>query len=196
MSNRGRWVAFSLITLLPCAALNSAQAKAPAKFPPDIIKRFDANGNGRLDPQERKAAVQYMELMAKESEKPAGGQPGAGGPAGRPGASAPGGGMNPQMMQQLLQRFDKNGNGQLDPDEQQAARQYVQQMQGGGGQGPGGRPGAGAPGGGMNPQMMQQLLQRFDKNGNGQLDPDERQAAMQFMQQMQQQGGGPRPNKN
>ena len=43
-------------------------------------------------------------------------------------------------------------------------------------------------GAGMNPMTQQQMLQRFDKNGNGQLDPDERQAAMQAMQM---QGGRP-----
>ncbi|HWB00278.1 MAG TPA: EF-hand domain-containing protein [Pirellulales bacterium] len=80
--------------------------------------------------------------------------------------------MNPQQM---LQRFDKNGNGQLDPDERQAAMQAMQPG--------GGRPSAPGQGAGGNPQMQQQVLQRFDKNGNGQLDPEERQAAMQAMQQ-------------
>jgi hypothetical protein len=130
--------------------------------------------------------------------------------------------MNPQVQQQLLQKFDTNGNGQLDPNEQQAAAQFIQQqMQGAGGQGGrgagmggrqgggkgfGGRPGAGGQGaagqgaGGMagammNPQVQQQLLQKFDTNGNGQLDPNEQQAAAQFMQQ-QMQGGGGRAKKN
>jgi Ca2+-binding EF-hand superfamily protein len=92
--------------------------------------------------------------------------------------------MNPQMQQQMLQRFDKNGNGQLDPEERQAMMQAMQTDSPPGGQLPAGqgKP-AGQNGAGSNPQMQQRALQQFDKNGNGQLDPDEREAAMQAMQQ-------------
>ncbi len=150
-------------------------------------------------------AVAVLTLLAgassvqAQARKP--GQPGANG---QPGQGAPGQGMmTPEQRQQLLQRFDRNGNGQLDPDEQQAAMQAMQQMRGqGGGQpgtgrGPAGAGGQGGPGAAAalmnNPQMMQQMLQRFDANGNGQLDPDEQQAAMQAMQQMRAQGGQPGP---
>ena len=58
----------------------------------------------------------------------------------------------------------------------------------------------------MNPQMRQQMMQRFDKNSNGQLEPDEQQAAQQAMQQMREaewaarqepadRGGGPMAGK-
>jgi Ca2+-binding EF-hand superfamily protein len=108
--------------------------------------------------------------------------------------------MNPQMRQQMMQQFDANGNGQLDPNEQQALQQFMQSRgmgMGGRPGGPGG-PGGGKPGGGggpgggmMSPEMRQQMLQKFDTNGNGQLDPEERQAAQQFMQSRGMGMGGP-----
>jgi hypothetical protein len=172
-----------------------------------LLQKFDANGNGQLDPNEQQAAMQYVQQMRQMQGGGGQGMGGRQGPGGPMGAGGPGGGqgmgmMSPQMQQQLLQKFDANGNGQLDPNEQQAAMQYVQQMRGAGGQGGGmrpgagrgpggaGRPGAGGPGGqagAMNPQMQQQLLQNFDANGNGVLDPNEQQAATQYVQQMQQQ---------
>ncbi|HVU90194.1 MAG TPA: EF-hand domain-containing protein [Pirellulales bacterium] len=73
-----------------------------------------------------------------------------------------GGGLsNNQGMYMLMRQFDANGNGQLDPQELQAMKLGMAQMQAGG------------------PNLvMAQQLQRFDTNGNGQLDPSE-QAAMQ-----------------
>ncbi len=68
---------------------------------------------------------------------------------------------NNQGMFMLMRQFDANGNGQLDPQELQAMRLGMAQMQAGGSN-----------------LVMAQQLQRFDTNGNGQLDPSE-QAAMQ-----------------
>ncbi|HEY5315783.1 MAG TPA: hypothetical protein VIK18_24860 [Pirellulales bacterium] len=230
MPHRQFLAAAVAMCLLSGAAMTSAQAQTgrklgQGKVPPQFLQNFDANGNGKLDPDEQQAATKYLQQMQQQIQatggQAAGGQ-GAGGlgAGGRPGAGRGPGGqmgtgggqgfgmMSPQMQQQLLQKFDANGNGQFDPVEQQAAMKFVQQMQGGGqgmggrrgpgGQmGPGGRMGAGGPGSGMmNPQMQQQLLQKFDANGNGQLDPSEQQAAMQYVQQMQAaggQGGGMRP---
>jgi hypothetical protein len=64
-------------------------------------------------------------------------------------------------MFMLMRQFDADGNGQLDPQEMQAMKLGMAQMQAGGGN-----------------LVMAQQLQRFDANGNGQLDPSE-QAAMQ-----------------
>ena len=52
----------------------------------------------------------------------------------------------PEKQQQLIQRFDKNGNGKIDPDEMDAVRQFMQQRRGGVGKGAAGR--GGAPGAG------------------------------------------------
>jgi Ca2+-binding EF-hand superfamily protein len=65
-------------------------------------------------------------------------------------------------QQELLQRFDKNGDGQLDAAEQKAAREAVAQRK------QGGRPGS---------KRKAAVLKEFDANGNGKLDPAEKLAA-------------------
>ena len=71
-----------------------------------LMRQFDANGNGQLDPNE----LQNMKLAIAQMR--------AGGP-------------NWTTMQ-YLQRFDANGNGQLDPNEMQAAQAALTQgVQGG-----------------------------------------------------------------
>jgi hypothetical protein len=100
---------------------------------------------------------------------------------GGPGGGAAGGGMmnSPQMQQQLLQRFDTNKNGKLDPDEQKAADQATKMMQARGKQ-------ARKPPLNVEAQSIQtkgaaddkqvQML-KFDKNGDGKLDAEEAKAA-------------------
>ena len=204
MSRRGIALVVSMFALLVAATIGllvgatEAQAQRPGGMNPQMqqqmLLRFDKNSNGVLDPDELQAAQQAMQQMGGGGGRGMGmgGRPGMPGGPGGPGGGGGGGGgmMNPQMQRQMIQRFDKNGNGVLDPDEQQAAQQAMQQMRGGG-MGLGGRPGMpGGQGGGgmMNPQMQQQMMQRFDKNGNGTLDPDEKQALQQAIQQMR--GGG------
>lgn len=64
------------------------------------------------------------------------------GPGGPPGFGPPGGGFGGPMMQErkLLKQFDKNGDGRLDKEERQAAREFIKK------EGVG-RPGFGPPGG-------------------------------------------------
>jgi Ca2+-binding EF-hand superfamily protein len=75
----------------------------------------------------------------------------------------------------LLQRFDKNGDGRLDDDERADAKDAMmqenldRQMA---------RINAGAPGGGE--RFRTQALALFDKNKDGQLDDDERAEAQKF----------------
>lgn len=57
---------------------------------------------------------------------------------------AMGGGMDnlpPEMRDRIMQRVDTNGNGQIDPDEQEAAQRMFRERFGGGGGPGGGRPG-------------------------------------------------------
>ncbi len=119
-----------------------------------MIKRFDKNGNGQLDPDEMQAAREAMQKLG-------------GGQGGKPGQGMP-------NREEMIKKFDKNGNGQLDPDEMQAARQSMG--------GPGGRPGQGGkPGQGPgNGEMMK----KFDKNGDGQLDDSEKAAMREAMQKL------------
>ena len=54
--------------------------------------------------------------------------------AGRDGAApAEGEGGGGRIQQLMIRRFDKNGNGKLDPDEEEEARQALRQLGGGAG---------------------------------------------------------------
>jgi HlyD family secretion protein len=76
-----------------------------------------------------------------------------------------GGGFN---REEMLKQFDKNGDGEIDETEREAARAAMMARSGG----PGGR------GTNAGPRFnREEMLKRFDKNGDGRLD-DEEQAAM------------------
>lgn len=106
-------------------------------------------------------------------------------PKQRPDAGGPG---REKMREMILQKFDANKNGTLDPDEKAAAMKAMQERRGGSPKG--GTPGSSAdsPKGGGPMQAM--LLQKFDANKNGTLDPDEKVAAMKAMQERKGKSGG------
>ena len=106
-------------------------------------------------------------------------------PKQRPGAAGAGGPGREKIKEVLLQKFDANKNGTLDPDEKAAMMKAFQERKGKGGA-PGAKGGA-AKGGG---QMHEMILQKFDANKNGVLDPDEKAAAMKAMQARRGQSGG------
>ena len=93
--------------------------------------------------------------------------------ASQPVLAAPGegDGKRAELRQRALQKFDKNGNGQLDPDEKEAAKAAMQKRrEQGGGKGPGGR-------GGPDPERRQKLLEKFDTDGDGKFSEAEKAAA-------------------
>ncbi len=93
--------------------------------------------------------------------------------ASQPVLAAPGEntGKRAELRQRALQKFDKNGNGQLDQAEKEAAKAAMQQRrEQGGGKGPGGK-------GGPDPERRQKLLEKFDKDGDGKLSETEKAAA-------------------
>jgi len=71
-----------------------------------MLKKFDANGNGQLDPEER-------EKMREEMAK--------------------GEGRDPERMKKMLERFDKDGDGKLSEEERAAARAEMQKRREAGG---------------------------------------------------------------
>jgi len=91
----------------------------------------------------------------------------------QPAFAAPGegNGKRAERRQRALQKFDTNGNGQLDPDEKQAANAAMQNRRDQGqGQGPGGQ-------GARDPERRRKLLEKFDSDGDGKLSETERAAA-------------------
>lgn len=95
--------------------------------------------------------------------------------ASQPAFAAPGKSPDPEKRaerrQKVLEKFDKNSNGQLDADEREAAKEAMQKRRGeAGGKGPGGQAGP-------DPERRQKLLEKFDTDGDGQLSESERAAA-------------------
>ena len=71
----------------------------------------------------------------------------------------------PKLRQKLLERFDADGDGQLDDEEKAAAKEA----------------------------FKAKLKERFDRNGDGELDARERRAlerALRFRKRMRQRHGG------
>jgi Ca2+-binding EF-hand superfamily protein len=93
--------------------------------------------------------------------------------ASQPAVAAPGEGKGSraEVREKVLQKFDKNGNGQLDPDEREAAKEAMQKRrEQGGGKGQAGQ-------GARDPERRQKLLEKFDTDGDGKLSESERAAA-------------------
>jgi hypothetical protein len=109
-------------------------------------------------------------------------------PKQRPDAAGAGGPGREKIKEMMLQKFDANKNGTLDPEEKAAAMKAMQERRGGSPKG--GSPGStGEPAKGGGP-MQAMLLQKFDANKNGVLDPDEKAAAMKAMQERKGKSGG------
>jgi Ca2+-binding EF-hand superfamily protein len=79
-----------------------------------------------------------------------------------------------QRQQDLIQRFDKNGDGRLDEDEKAAAHAEMRRE----GKGEGER--------GGRAEMRKKLLKRFDKNGDGKLNEAERAEAEKAVKQFKE----------
>lgn len=114
-------------------------------------------------------------------------KPGAPGVERKPGE----GPRDPARFQEILKKFDKDGDGKLSD----AERQEAMKARGGA---PGGKPGEG---GRLDPAKMQELIKKFDKDGDGQLNETEKQAAREEFMKLRGQGGpggkpgeGGRPN--
>ena len=95
-------LAVGLTLSVPSLAQEDGKKGDPAaKRPsPEQIKRFDKNGDGKLDEAEREA-------MREAAEKK-GGEDGA------------------KRRQEILERFDKNGDGELDEAERKAMREAIE----------------------------------------------------------------------
>jgi len=111
---------------------NTARDTMRNKFQ-EITKKYDKDGNGRLEREEMEAA---REAGAFEGMAFPGG-PGFGGPGGPDGRRGPGGPGDEERRAEMMKRFDKDGDGELNEEERAALRESF-----GGGR-RGGRPGEG-----------------------------------------------------
>ncbi len=193
-------IPFTMVAGLAIFAGAICQADDKAALQQEMLNRFDANGDGKLSTTEKRVAAATLRRERQEQAAPAqnGLAPqnafgGEGGPAAEGNVA---GVQMPEMLnkEQLIAKFDGDGNGQLDAQERVALRQFAKeqeerlrqwQMQQFGMQG--------NNGGKRNPQQMKQfenarreLVRRFDRNRDGQLDAQEMAAAQAFMQQMRQ----------
>lgn len=83
-----------------------------------------------------------------------------------------GGGKMKKNHQEIIQKYDKNGDGRLDEDEKAAA--HAMSRKEGAGEGEG----------------RKQMLKRFDKDGDGQLNEAERAEAKKAREMLEKNGGG------
>ena len=126
-----------MLTGVVSAQPEGDKADRPRQRDPEMrekmIKEFDADGDGKLNDEERQTA---RETMRERRGGPDGqGQPGRGGPQARRG---PGGGpQGPPDPNAMFDRFDANGDGQLSRDEFMKLSQEMRPRRGGPG-GPGG----------------------------------------------------------
>jgi len=173
MTRRITWT----LLVVTCSALAFAQdkpgggfdpAKAMAEMQKQFLQQFDADRDGKLSPQEN--------MMAQEAMRRQGINMGIA-PSGFPGAD------------QFARQFDRDGDGKLNPMEAAAAQNAFQRMRN---NGAGPRGGGGGGGGSALPQQpigpadatadkksnkVNPLVKRFDKDGDGKLNAEEKAAA-------------------
>jgi Ca2+-binding EF-hand superfamily protein len=146
-----------------------AAAKPGAPRRGDPRKQFDKDGDGVLSPEERKAAAEgARKKLLERFDQDGDGQISA---TERQAVDA-------DREAKMLARFDADGDGKLSPAERQAARQ---------GQPVQGRPAPVAPakahtsGKRLRLDARPKVLEKFDKDGDGQLSDAERAAAREVL---------------
>lgn len=139
----------------------------PAKQPklPKHMQEFDANNNGRLDPDEAKAMREkQMENWRKQREKRM--DTDNDGVVTLEERRANQQREYEQGMKQMTKQFDKDEDGELSQQEAQQASQFITQQ--------------------MNEGMNRMLQNHFDKDKDGQLNEEEKTAQQQFNNELNQ----------
>jgi len=128
----------------------------------EMLARFDANGDGVLDDQEK--AVMRATLKKEKEEKAAAKVSGSGDIGSLSAGESPAAPVVDRFVLEIIKRFDKDGDGKLDATELAA---FLKSRM---------TPGASAQVAAMRAQMMKM----FDKNGDGVLDAEERAEMEKF----------------
>ncbi len=148
--DRGGNRALNLERLLQRMDRNGDEDISKDELPQRMQARFDAmdiNGDGVFDRAEQAVMLERIQEMSRGRKQGLGGPQGAGSPTQRRGENFP----------QLLEKMDKNSDGELTKDEL--------------------------------PERMQQRFETLDTNANGVFDKDEQLAAVERMRQRGEKGG-------
>ncbi len=95
-------------------------------FRDEIVKKYDKDGDGKLNEEEREAAKKAVRDRIENGDLP--GKPAGDAPRGeRPG---------PPSREEMLKKFDKDGDGKLSEEEREAAREAMRRHREGGGDRP------------------------------------------------------------
>ena len=140
----------TLFLAIPQGRAEASAPEAPLLAPPpaaapltpeeaDILKRYDKNGDGRLDENERMAAHMSVGKMAL------------------------GGRVGQAVYSRLLESFDREHHGYLNPEEQDQAVAFLRANR---------------------PILYQALLRRFDRDHDGNLNPQETAALFRGLQRL------------
>lgn len=179
----------------------------------EMLERFDKNGDGKLDDAERAAAREEMRGAARSR------------PAARPGSAK-----GAEIRERMLEQHDTNKDGRIDDEERAAARmageERIRKMDPARRAELQNRQGAGGSKGAVRPEVLERfdkdgdgklndaeraemrkaagdriaqnpkMLERFDANGDGQLDETERAAAREAMQERMKGGKDDKAGKS
>jgi len=185
-NKNGRLDPAELAKLRRTIGQNGQKGKRPQLSPQiqaRLKERFDANKNGQLDPPELAKLRAALPQLRREFQKNNATDRKKGadrkkGDARKQGADRPG---NRDIPRQILQRFDRNKNGKLDPEELARLREARQA------QGQAGRRSRSRTQQTVEPRKNRvdqtEALKRFDANNNGKLDGAERQKALEALNQ-------------
>ena len=132
-----------------------------------ILQRFDVNKNGRLDPPELARMREAYPQLQRMRQDDAGNQ--ANKPNGRSEENA-----RRENTAQVIKRFDKDGDGVLNDMERAAARQALQQLR----QRPDNARKLFSFNVKRNRLDSSRLMQKYDLDGDGVLNANERRAAI------------------
>lgn len=156
------WLTTGLYADEPTAKPEAAASESPTnesvrdRLKERILKQFDANGNGKLDDDEKEKML--AERAKRKTQDNPDNKDAAGNARGKAGDA---------IRQRILKMFDKDGDGKLNAEERAAAESAREEMGKGGKRGEAGR---------------EAMLKAFDKDGDGKLNDEERDAAKKAFQ--------------